>query len=117
MISGKNVRKILCYAIWSSVLIVTKTDDEARAIRHDIADFVRLYLSPEIITKVHSEGVNVGGYEPIFVYDLKKWNNCGRHYPFGGAVIVTDKNISDIENIAEGTKKWLLPVEGREKNG
>ncbi len=99
------------------MLIVTNTDDDARAIRHEIADFVHTYLSPEIFTKVHSEGVNVGGYEPIFVYDLKKWNNSDRRYPFGGVVIVTDKNISDVKNIAEGTKKWLLPVEGSDKNG
>lgn len=105
----------MCFAIGSRVLIITKTDDDARVIRHEIADFVRLYLSPEIFTKVHSEGVNVGGYEPIFVYDHQKWNKCDRRYPFGGVVIVTDKNISDIKNIAEGTKKWLLPVE-RSKN-
>lgn len=111
MITSKKIRQILCFAIGSRVLIVTKTDDDARAIRHEIADFVHTYLSPEIFTQVHSEGVNVGGYEPIFVYDLKKWNNCDRCYPFGGIVIVTDGNISGIKNIAEGTKKWLLPVE------
>lgn len=111
MISGKKIRQILCLAIRNRVLIVTKTDDDARAIRHEITDFVRIYLSPDIRTQVHSTGVNIGGYEPFLVYDLKRWNNEKRAYPFSGAVIVTDENISDIKNIAEGTKKWLLPLE------
>lgn len=111
MVSGKNIRRILCGAILNDVLIVTRTDDEARMIRREISEFVRFGLSPEINVRVHSEGVNVGGYEPIFVYDLKKWNNRDRLYPFVGVVIVTDKNISGIKNIAEGTKKRLLPVE------
>lgn len=111
MIEGKNIRQILCLAIRNRVLIVTKTDDDARAIRHEIADFVRIYLSPDIRTQVHSTGVNIGGYEPFLVYDLKRWNNEKRAYPFGGVLVVTDENISGINNIAEGTKKWLLPLE------
>lgn len=111
MIEGKNIRQILCLAIRNRVLIVTKTDDDARAIRHEIADFVRIYLSPDIRTQVHSTGVNIGGYEPFLVYDLKRWNNEKRAYPFSGVLVVTDENISNIKNIAEGTKKWLLPLE------
>lgn len=111
MIEGKNIRQILCLAIRNKVLIITKTDDDARAIRHEIADFVRIYLSPDIRTQVHSTGVNIGGYEPFLVYDLKRWNAEKRAYPFSGVLIVTDENISDINNIAEGTKKWLLPLE------
>ena len=111
MIEGKNIRQILCLAIRNRVLIVTKTDDDARAIRHEIADFVRIYLSPDIRTQVHSTGVNIGGYEPFLVYDLKRWNNEKRAYPFSGVLVVTDENISGINNIAEGTKKWLFPLE------
>ena len=111
MIEGKNIRQILCLAIRNRVLIVTKTDDDARAIRHEIADFVRIYLSPDIRTQVHSTGVNIGGYEPFWVYDLKRWNNEKRAYPFSGVLVVTDESISGINNIAEGTKKWLLPLE------
>lgn len=111
MLTGRIIRQVLCAAIRSRVLIITKTDDDARSIRHEISEFVRLWLSPEIYNKVHSEGVNIGGYEPIFVYDLKKWNNCYRCYQFRGVVMVTDKNISDIKNIEAGTKKWLLQVE------
>lgn len=111
MIEGKNIRQILCLAIRNKVLIITKTDDDARAIRHEIADFVRIYLSPDIRTQVHSTGVNIGGYEPFLVYDLKRWNNEKRAYPFSGVLVVTDESISSINNIAEGTKKWLLPLE------
>ena len=111
MISGKKIRQILCLAIRNKVLIVTKTDDDARAIRNEIADFVRIYLSPDIRTQVHSTGVNIGGYEPFLVYDLKRWNAEKRAYPFSGVLIVTDESISGINNIAEGTKKWLLPLE------
>lgn len=111
MIEGKNIRQILCLAIRNKVLIITKTDDDARTIRHEIADFVRIYLSPDIRTQVHSTGVNIGGYEPFLVYDLKRWNNERHAYPFSGVLIVTDESISGINNIAEGTKKWLLPLE------
>lgn len=111
MIEGKNIRQILCLAIRNRVLIVTKTDDDARAIRHEISDFVRLYLSPRVFNQVHSCGVNIGGYEPFLVYDLKRWNNEKRAYPFSGVLVITDESISGINNIAEGTKKWLLPLE------
>lgn len=118
MITGKNIRRILCLAIKSKVLIVTGTDDEARIIRHEIADFVLGYLSSKLNVRVHSEGVNVGALDPILVYGIKKWNDSKRAYPFGGVVIVTDENISGINNIAVGTKKVLLHLhlERSEKN-
>lgn len=111
MIAVNDMRQVMCLAIRSRVLIITGTDDEARAIRHEIADFVRLYMSPRVFRQVHSCGVNIGGFEPFLVYDLKRWNNEKRAYPFRGVLVVTDKNISGINNIAEGTKKWLLPLE------
>ena len=95
----------------SKVLIITGTDDEARTIRREIADFVLGYVSSELNVRVHSEGVNVGALDPILVFSLKKWNDIKRAYPFSGVVIVTDKNISGINNIAVGTKKWFLSVE------
>lgn len=95
----------------SKVLIITGTDDEARTVRREIADFVLGYVSSELNVRVHSEGVNVGALDPILVFSLKKWNDIKRAYPFSGVVIVTDENISDIKNIAAGTKKYFLPLE------
>lgn len=108
MITGKNIRQILCIALKSKVLIVTKTDDNAREIRHEIADFVLGYVSSDLNVRVYTEGVKIGALDPILVFSLKKWNDSKRAYPFGGVVIVTDENISDIKNIAVGTKKVLL---------
>lgn len=117
MIKGKDIRKILSIAVESRVLIITGTDDEARVIRHETADFVLGYISSELNVRVHSEGVNIGALDPILVYSLSKWNNIKRAYPFRGVLIVTDKNISGINNIAAGTKRLLLHLERNEKNG
>ncbi len=114
MITGKNIRQILCLVLKGKVLIVTKTDDEARTIRHEIADFVLGYVSSDLNVRVHSEGVNIGALDPILVYGIRKWNDGKRVYPFSGVVIVTDKNISGINNIAVGTKKLILHLEGSE---
>lgn len=110
MVSGKNIRKILSIAIGNRVLIVTGTDDEARAVRYDIAGFVRGYVSSELNVRVHSEGVTVGAFDPILVYSLKKWNSFKRAYPFSGVLIVTGENFS-VSNIAAGTKTVLLHLE------
>lgn len=115
MISGKSIRQILCLVLKSKVLIVTGTDDETRTIKHEIADFARKYISSELNVHVHSEGVNVGALDPILVFSLKKWNDIKRAYPFGGIVLVTDKNMSNIKNIANNTKKLFLPTERREQ--
>lgn len=111
MIKGKDIRKILCFLLESRVLIITGTDDEARVIRHEISDFVLGYISSELNVRVHSEGVNVGALDPILVYSFSKWNSVKRAYPFRGVLIVTDKNISGIDNIAVDTKKYFLTLE------
>ena len=116
MISGKSIRQILCLTIKSKVLILTGTDDEARTIRHEIADFVRKYISSELNVYVHSEGVTVGELNPILVLGLKRWNDSKRAYPFGGIVLVTDPNMSNIKNIANNTKTLFLPTERREQS-
>lgn len=111
MITSGNIRRILCGAIKNDVLIITDTDDAARMIRREIAEFVRFCLSPEINVQVHSEGVNVGGYNLILIDDIKSWNKRERHFPFRGMVLVTAKNLSGVKNIGEGVKLQFLPVE------
>ncbi len=116
MINVLDMQRLIVTATKCEILIVTETSDEAEAIRREFRKFVDWHLSRFIPVWTYSDRVVIGGYYDIYVTSLKAWNESKRYKPFSGAVLVTDKRLSRVENIAAGVVIKLLPMERGEKN-
>lgn len=116
MINVLDIRRLLIAATRSELLIVTETAEEADIIQREIENFVSFHMSRLISVWRHSDRIIIGGFYDIYAMPLQVWNDTKRYKPFRGAVLVTDKKLSDIKNIAEGIVIKLLPVERGGKN-
>lgn len=116
MINVLDIRRLLVAATRGELLIVTETAEEADIIQREIENFVGFHMSRLISVWRHSDRVIIGGFYDVYVMPLQVWNDTKRYKPFRGAVLVTDKKLSGIKNIAEGIVIKLLPVERGGKN-
>ena len=116
MINVLDIRRILISATKSDILIVTETSEEADVIRREIEEFVGFHMSRHISVWRHSDRIIVGGFYDIYVMPLQVWNDTKRYKPFSGTVLITDKRLSGVKNIAEGVPVKLLSVERSGKN-
>ena len=113
MINVLDIRRILISATKSDILIVTETSEEADDIRREMEEFVGFR---HISDWRHSDRFIVGGFYDIYVMPLRVWNDTKRYKPFSGTVLITDKRLSGVKNIAEGVPVKLLSVERSGKN-
>lgn len=111
LIAGKDIRKIIYNSSIGNILIITSDDDTARQIRHEIADFMRWYISSEVRVSVETDSVNIGAFNPIYVSYPRKWNDQQRIIPFSGTVLITDKKLTDVRNLGKDVKLKYLPIE------
>ena len=111
MINVLDMHRLLMTATRGELLIVTETSDEAELIRREVEEFVGYHMSRLIPVWKYSDRVIGGGFYDIYVVPLQAWNAGKRYKPFGGAVLVTDKKLSGVKNIAEGVVIKPLPVE------
>lgn len=111
MINVLDIRRILISATKSDILIVTETSEEADVIRREIEEFVGFHMSRHISVWRHSDRIIVGGFYDIYVMPLRVWNDTKRYKTFSGTVLITDKRLSGIKNIAGDVKIRLLPTE------
>lgn len=116
MINVLDIRRLLVAATRRDLLIVTETYEEARIIRREIKEYTEWHMPFHVPVWEQSERLTIGGYYDIYVEPLCDWNKEKRYKPFRGAVLVTDKKLSGIKNIAEGIVIKLLPVERGGKN-
>lgn len=116
MINVLDIRRLLLTATKSDLLIVTDNSEEARIIRREIKEYTEWHMPIHVPFWEQSDRLTIGGFYDIYVEALSDWNKEKRYKPFGGAVLVTDKKLSDIKNIAEGVAIKLLPVERGAEN-
>ncbi len=116
MINVLDIRRILVAATRGKLLIAAETEEEADVIRREIEEFVDFHMSRHISVWRHSDRIIVGGFYDIYVMPLRVWNDTKRYKPFSGTVLITDKRLSGVKNIAEGVTVKLLPVERSGKN-
>lgn len=116
MINELDIRRLLLAAAKSELLIVTETSGEAETVRREIEDYVGWHMSRFIPVWKYSDRILIGGFYDVYVMPFDVWNEMKRYKPFGGAVLVTDKRLSDLKNLAEGVVVKLLPVERGGKN-
>lgn len=107
-----NIRKILCLAITENVLILTADIEDAQILRREIVVFMRKIL--ELTVRTGLDEIYCGGYCVIRICAVKVWNKCNTKIPFGGAVLVTDKSITDIQNIERDVKIKFLPIDKKD---
>lgn len=111
MINVLDMRRLLLTATRSDLLIVTDNSEEARIIRREIKDYTEWHMLIHVPVWEQSDRITIGGFYDIYVEALGDWNKEKRYKPFGGAVLVTDKKLSGIKNIAESVVIKLLSVE------
>ena len=116
MINVLDIRRILVAATRGELLIAAETEEEADVIRREIEEFVGFHMSRHISVWRHSDRIIVGGFYDIYVMPLRVWNDTKRYKPFAGAVLVIDKRLSGVKNLAEDIVIKLLSVERSGKN-
>lgn len=116
MINVLEIYRFLMAATRGELLIATETAEEADIIRRETEEFVGFHMSRRIPVWKYPDRIIIGGFYDIYVMPLRVWNGTKRRKPFAGTVLVTDKRLSDVKNIAEGVVINLLPVERSGKN-
>lgn len=123
MLTSENIRKILCSAISSEILLLTSNESLA----YDLCKEINFFMK-------HTLGLNSNGYrytlfaaafKPIVVCSLDQWNNKKlpdnpfvRVYrgDFYGTVLVTDKSIANsVKNVAKGIRIKYCPIDETKK--
>lgn len=113
LISLYDMKHLLCNAITHEILILTEELDLAVKIREEFVGFARKVLS--LKADWNSQGVNISGYNYIYIMELVRWNALKRAFPFNGKVFITDKALRNVQNIGD-SKVHFLPLNRGESN-